>query len=87
MSQRLQYFHVGNLLDGTGNPIQKNIILIINNGIINSIDPFHETLNTKITHHFSNHTIFPLLADAHVHLAMSGTLDLKDRRAQLSMNF
>jgi len=87
MSNALQYIHSGYLIDGTGNPIQKNVVICVKNNRIIAIEPFHETLKNKITHNLSNHTIFPFLADAHVHLAMSGTLDLQTRREQLSMNF
>jgi len=83
----LEHIHIRDLFDGTGNPIQKNIVLIVENNRINAIIPFHETYRNKITQDLSNHTIFPYLADAHVHLAMSGTLNLKDRHKQLSMNF
>jgi len=84
---KLKYIHIGYLIDGTGNPIQKNIILIVENNRINAIVPFDETHRKMITQNLSNHTIFPCLADAHVHLAMSGTLSLTHRHEQLSMNF
>jgi imidazolonepropionase-like amidohydrolase len=87
MSNMIQCLHAGYLIDGTGNPIQKNVVLFVKNNRIIGIEPFHETLKNKITHNLSNHTIFPFLADAHVHLAMSGTLDLQTRREQLSMSF
>jgi imidazolonepropionase-like amidohydrolase len=83
----LEYIKIGYLIDGTGNPIQKNIVLTVKNNIISAIDPFHERFIKKITRNLATHTIVPILADAHVHLAMSGTLNVKDRRAQLSLNF
>jgi len=82
-----KYIHTGHLIDGSGNTIQKNIILTIKNDRIIAIDPFQKTLEKSITHNFFNNTLLPLLADAHVHLAMSGTRDVKYRQAQLSMNF
>jgi imidazolonepropionase-like amidohydrolase len=85
--EKYNYFHTGHLIDGSGNAEQKNIILTIKNNLIIAIEPFNTTHGKKITHDFSNCTIFPTLADAHVHLAMSGTLDMKYRQAQLSMNF
>ena len=86
MSDLFDYIHVGHLIDGTGNAIQKNIVLKIKDRMIHDIYPFTESLEKKITIHLSHHTIFPPLADAHVHLVMSGTLNIDDRRDQLSMN-
>jgi imidazolonepropionase-like amidohydrolase len=86
MSNVTHYIYVGYLIDGTGNPIQKNKVLCVKNNRIIDILPFHEELKYKITYNLSNHTIFPFLTDAHVHLAMSGTLDLEERRKQLAMN-
>jgi len=83
----IEYIHIGYFIDGTGNSIQDNIVLTVHNHIITAIDPFHDSVRKKITRDLSSHTIFPIMADAHVHLAMSGTLNLKDRREQLFMSF
>jgi len=87
MPKKIKIVHVGRLIDGTGNSIQKNLVLTIKNGMIDAINPFEESFKKYITHNFSNHTIYPPLVDAHVHLAMSGTLNMESRRAQLAMNF
>jgi imidazolonepropionase-like amidohydrolase len=83
---QLHYIHTGWLIDGTGQMIQKDMVLTIQNDTIVSIDPFNKELSKKITHHLSNFTVFPPLIDAHVHLSMSGTLDLDQRQAQLNLN-
>ncbi|MBF0449216.1 MAG: amidohydrolase family protein [Candidatus Magnetomorum sp.] len=83
----VKYIHTGWLIDGTGQDIQKDRVLTILNHTLVSIDPVNQDLIKKITLDLSRHTILPPLIDAHVHLSMSGTLDLNRRQSQLKMDF
>ncbi|ETR73752.1 MAG: Amidohydrolase [Candidatus Magnetoglobus multicellularis str. Araruama] len=75
------------LIDGTGTAIQKDRVITIKNSIIAKIEQFSPVMSQKITHNLSSHCIIPPLTDAHVHLTMSGTLDLQKRHSQLNLNF
>jgi imidazolonepropionase-like amidohydrolase len=75
----------GWIIDGTGGPVYEKALLNIDNGKIKSItnteqkDYYdHDALN------LSEYTILPPLVDAHVHLAMSGTINKKNREHQLN---
>jgi len=81
------YIHVRCLIDGTGTSAQKNVVLTVENNKITQIQSFSAEIQPKITKHLSNQTICPMLSDAHVHLAMSGTLDGHERKKQLNMDF
>lgn len=74
----------GWLIDGTGGPIQKRVMLTVRDGIIDTITPFSkERVPDGDVCDFSYATLLPPLVDCHVHLAMSGSVDPKIREQQL----
>ena len=78
----------GWLIDGTGAPARRNVIIKIENGIIQSLSDaeFYNVDQNGITD-FSAFTIIPGLIDSHVHLCMSGAHDQKIRQKQLKSTF
>jgi len=81
----------GRLIDGSGSPAARNVLVRIDDGVISYLDhvppggpadssaPFYTDL--------SDCTIIPALVDSHVHLTLSGTLDPLVRRDQLHYPF
>ncbi len=90
---RKTYCKAGWLIDGTGGPISRDVLLEISSGKICSILKNYGKIKQEslVTHEvsldFSNCTILPGLMDSHVHLAMSGTTDELDRRRQLENDY
>jgi len=82
----------GWLIDGTGKPAQKNVMIKIHDGIFVEIDQI-ATLGSSVKKSlpnlidYSDYTILPALVDSHVHLFMSGTEDLLVRQHQLEAGF
>lgn len=84
MSKR-QYIRAGWLIDGSGGPIKRNVLLEIIDGILTTVDdspPQNLPPGSKLTN-LSHCTILPPLIDSHAHLFMSGTTDKKTREEQL----
>jgi imidazolonepropionase-like amidohydrolase len=82
-----QVLRVGWLIDGCGGPVAADQVVIIDQGRIRSIEPWHPALcDTLDPVDLTDATLLPALMDAHVHLAFSGTLDENRRRAQLQQN-
>lgn len=81
----ISYIRAGWLLDGTGGPVRSKMLLRVTDGYIDSIEPYSETLgiDDKRIIDLSHCTILPPLVDSHVHLFMSGTLDMAMRENQL----
>lgn len=78
----------GWLIDGTGNPFQRNRIIEVKNGVIQLISSADSPITDKIdVLDFSDCTIIPGLIDSHVHLFMSGSGDLEIRNHQLDAPF
>ncbi len=78
----------GWLIDGTGGPVQKNMVLQIKNGYINNIRKAElEDFSMPGISDLSHCTILPGLIDCHVHLFMSGTNDRDIRKHQLDAGF
>lgn len=83
----------GWLIDGSGGPIQKDILLQINEGLIRSVGraspdqiASRERQAPEILD-LSHCTVMPGMIDTHVHLAMAGTNDQRIRQRQLKANF
>lgn len=82
----------GWLIDGTGKPAQKNVMIKIHDGIFVEIDQI-ATSGSSVKKSspnlidYSDDTILPALVDSHVHLFMSGTEDLLVRQRQLEAGF
>ena len=87
MSHNLK-IKAGWLIDGTGNPAQKNIIVSIQDGMISDLDKSGpEKPAPPALLDYSGCTVIPGLVDAHVHLVMSGTVDPQTREAQLFASY
>ena len=85
-----QFRHIlaGWLLDGSGSPVRRGIVLRLSKGIVVSLEEAgFDRFERGEVEDLSNCTILPGLADAHVHLAMSGTEDAGAREAQRNASF
>lgn len=78
----------GWMIDGTGAPVQENVLIRVKDGFFEEIRPFSiEPMKPSTFMDLSGYTLLPSLADAHVHLSMSGTADQERRKRQLSEGF
>jgi len=78
----------GWLIDGTGAPAQKNVLITVKDGVFKEIRQFPEgALIPSNFEDLSVCTVVPGLMDAHVHLFMSGTVDRERRKRQLNDGF
>ena len=76
------------MIDGTGAPVQENVLVSIKDGFFDGIRPFSiEPMKPSTFMDLSEYTLLPALADAHVHLFMSGTVDQEKRKNQLNAGF
>jgi imidazolonepropionase-like amidohydrolase len=78
----------GWLIDGTGGPPQRNVLLKIKDGVVVAIEilPHGKDCSNALLD-FSHCTLLPGLVDCHVHLFMSGTADKELREKQLAYGF
>ena len=78
----------GWMIDGTGEPIKKSVLLGIKNGIFDKIQllPVGSMKPPGILD-LSEYTLLPCLGDAHAHLFMSGTGNQSRRKRQLNEDF
>ena len=79
------YIRAGWLIDGSGGPVQNDVLLEIDKGHFTTIKPVAESPQpdpARVTD-LSHCTIFPPLVDSHVHLFMSSTTDRQTRERQL----
>jgi len=79
---------IGWLIDGTGGPIQKEMLLKIEQGKIRTLRSYasgDDQIPGVID--WSQYTILPGLIDSHVHLFMSGTSDADIRQNQLKADY
>jgi len=76
------YIRSGWLIDGSGGPVQKNMLLRVENGAFTSISPFREgdAPDPDTVTDLSSCTILPPFIDCHVHLSMSGRTDPHTRQ-------
>jgi len=87
------HIFAGWLIDGSGGPIQKDILIEIKEGLIRDLSTASPNQTKNIDGHdsqlldFGHCTILPGLIDTHVHLAMSETDDPEIRRHQLNASF
>ncbi len=83
----------GWLIDGTGRPARKNVMIKFHDGKLVDIKQFETGLESTVEKSstnfidYSDYTILPALVDSHVHLFMSGTKDFKVRQNQLEAGF
>jgi imidazolonepropionase-like amidohydrolase len=81
---RSLFLRVGSLIDGTGKPAMKDVLVEVKEGRIASISAVRSDDLMRIQYvDFLDSTMIPGLIDAHVHLSMSGTDDPAIRAAQL----
>lgn len=79
------YIHCGWMIDGSGGPVRKKILIKIVDGRIGGIEPYRpddRPASAELVD-FSHCTILPPLVDSHVHLFMSGTTNMAVRERQL----
>ena len=84
-----RYIHAGRLIDGSGGPVRKNVLLTIVDGLIAAIKGFATSAappSDQITD-LSHGTILPPLIDCHMHLALSATDDQRARAEQLEAGY
>ena len=83
------YIKAGWMIDGSGAPIQKQVLLTVEGGIVTEVERFRDedcpdsTLITDL----SRCTILPPLVDCHVHLAMSSSTNQQVRQQQLHASY
>ena len=78
----------GWLLDGTGGPILRDVLLELQDERIATIrDATDEQSGTRFSADFAGCTLVPGLVDSHCHLFMSGTADPHVRERQLRADF
>ena len=78
----------GWLIDGTGEPVLRNVVAEVERGMILSIREMNkEAFLSLPVIDFSQCTVIPGLVDCHVHLSMSGTKNPDMRRNQLQFPF
>jgi imidazolonepropionase-like amidohydrolase len=75
----------GWVVDGQGGPARQNVLISIAGGRIRRLEVLPANCRPAgAFHDLSQSTLMPVLIDAHVHLALSGTRDPELRRCQLS---
>ncbi|MDF1591750.1 MAG: amidohydrolase family protein [Desulfobacterales bacterium] len=78
----------GWVIDGSGDAVQENVRLRIQNGLIAAIGASAQSCEERsAVLDLSGDTILPCLVDSHVHLFMSGTSDLNIRARQMDAPF
>ena len=85
---RERWIRAGWMIDGSGVPVRKNVLIKVKDGFFEEIRPFPSgEMKPSNFSDLSGYTLLPALADAHVHLVMSGTADQDRRKQQLNENF
>lgn len=89
MSKKEHYVLAGWLIDGSGGPIQKKVVLKIVDGLIADVSRYNQSdcPAASQTTDLSHCSILPPLIDSHAHLCLSGTLDAKRRQEQLTAEY
>jgi imidazolonepropionase-like amidohydrolase len=84
MTER-HYIRAGWLIDGSGEPLQKDMLLTVTAGVITGIEQFRadNCPDDRELTDLSFGSILPPFVDSHLHLAMSGTMDKATREHQL----
>lgn len=83
------YILAGRLIDGSGEPVQENMLLTVEDGRFTALAPYDGgqlPAGARLTD-LSHCTILPPLVDSHVHLFMSGTIDRAARERQLIADY
>jgi imidazolonepropionase-like amidohydrolase len=78
----------GWVVDGTGGPMQRDVLLTIEGGSLVAIESLSNVKDKPAPFvDFSDCTVLPGLVDSHVHLFMSGTANKELRERQLGYGF
>lgn len=77
------------MIDGSGAPVRKRVLLTVKDGIIAAIDSFRgdDGLDPALVTDLSRCTILPPLLDCHVHLSMSASTNSQVRQQQLTASY
>ena len=77
------------MIDGSGAPVRKRVLLTVKDGIVAAIDSFREeeSPDPALLTDLSRCTILPPLIDCHVHLSMSSSTDPQVRQQQLTASY
>jgi len=87
MAASKKTYLAGWVIDGSGRPPEKNMLLSVADGRICSLEEADPEKGDSNVLDFSGCTLLPGLIDAHVHLFMSGTYDPVVRETQLDTGF
>lgn len=89
MHEAFCHIRAGWLLDGSGSPPRRDVLLSLTGGRFATVRPYDSTspLPAGPLTDLSSCTILPPLVDCHVHLALSGILDQQARQAQRTADF
>ncbi|AGF76741.1 amidohydrolase, imidazolonepropionase [Desulfocapsa sulfexigens DSM 10523] len=89
MSGGIHYVKAGWMIDGSGGPVRENVLVTVKDSILVEIDDFSDSdhPDSPLITDLSHCTILPPLVDCHVHLAMSGSTDLRKRQRQLTAGY
>ena len=89
MDKSEHYILAGWLIDGSGGPIQKKVLLKLVDGTIADISRYNgsDCPSPSRTTDLSHCCLLPPLIDSHAHLCMSGTLHPKSRQEQLTAEY
>jgi imidazolonepropionase-like amidohydrolase len=83
------FIKAGWMIDGSGAPVRKQVLLTVEGGIVTAIEGFREGNgpDTALITDLSCCTILPPLVDCHVHLGMSSSTDSQVRQQQLNASY
>ena len=83
------FYFAGWLVDGTGSPAKRDVLISVENGSISSLEranPAELKASDLAMQAYPSCTILPGLVDCHVHLKMSGKTDPQLRSRQLLLS-
>ncbi|MFP4475788.1 MAG: amidohydrolase family protein [Desulfatibacillaceae bacterium] len=83
------YVHAGHLIDGTGAPCRRDVVLEVRGSRVLRVDPVRYAPRPEYAPllDLSGCTVIPGLVDSHVHLVMSGAADPAVRETQLLADY
>ncbi|MBN1903827.1 MAG: amidohydrolase family protein [Deltaproteobacteria bacterium] len=85
MNSKDTIIHAGWLINGSGGPASKDVLIKLSDRIISSIADYTPGHDEYLD--FTDCTIIPALCDSHTHLAISGRLDPEIRDNQLHYGY
>lgn len=83
-----EYFFANWFIDGTGNSLQKDVLMEVVDGVITAIDSdISPSSMPDGWNNYSYCTILPPFVDSHVHLAFSSSVDSQVRKVQINHDY